>query len=321
MKAINFLRALMFAVSILFISCEDEPVDPQTSIENTNVVCSDPSNVTATRSTNTTMATVLWDDNGDQHSWQVQYGNSGFVLGSGTTVYSNAPSKIFTGLLETAGYDFYVRSQCFENQYSNWIGPITVPPLGVITTEEYWPRAQQNQWIFSVDNVNQQPWKIVSTDVINDNTYYTFQLIDGEPIRRIRKSAVGDYFDRYDDYTDADTTISGNETIILKDYLPVNSSWTNTYTETTTTIGLPPEDLSVEVVSTILERGASVTVPSGTFNDVIIVKRVKTATSLTLPTTVTTTTYWFAKNHGPVQVQTEIDGVITIEKLAAHILY
>jgi len=267
------------------------------------------------------MATVLWDTNVDQHSWQVQYGNSGFALGSGTTFYSNAASKIFTGLSENAGYDFYVRSVCSANQYSEWVGPITIPPLGVIITDEYWPMALQNQWIFSIDNNNQLPWKIVGTEIINDNTYFTFQSIDGEPRRKIRKSAVGDYFDLYEDYTGLDYTISGNETIILKDYLPTNSSWTNTYIETTTEMGLPPENSNVEIVSTITERDASLTVPGGTFNNVIVVKRVKTVTSLTAPTTITVTKYWFAKNHGPIQIETDEDGVITTEKLTAHILY
>lgn len=322
MNAMNFLRGLIIATSILFFSCEDEPVDPQPARPTSSGICSIPLNVTATRSTDVSMATVLWTINGDQSSWQVQYGNSGFALGSGTTLYSNAPSKIITGLSATIAYDFYVRSQCSGNQFSDWVGPINVPVVGGIATGEYWPRASQNQWIFSIDNINQQPWKITGTEDVSGNTYYVFQAIDDEPIRKIRKSAVGDYFDRYGEYiTSNGTTISGNETIILKDYLPVNSTWTNTYVETTTSVGLPEENLDVQIVSTIQERDASVSVPAGTFNDVIVVKRVKTVTGITFPTTTTTTTYWFAKNRGPVQVQTETDAGIIIKKLTAYILY
>jgi hypothetical protein len=84
---------------------------------------------------------------------------------------------------------------------------------------------------------------------------------------------------------------------------------------------LPPQDVNVEIISTIIERDAMLAVPAGSFNEVIVVRRVKTASGVGIPTTTTTTTYWFAKNHGPIQIQTEVDGVITIEKLTAHILY
>ncbi len=321
MNAIHCLRGLMVAISLFFFSCENEPVDPQPASPITGLICSVPSNVTAVRSTDTSMATMLWDANVDQNSWQIQYGNMGFVLGSGATVYSNAPSKIFTGLSETMGYDFYIRSVCSETEFSEWVGPITVGPVGVIITANYWPLAAQNQWVFSIENINQPPWKITGTEVINAETYYTFQQISGEPLRRVRKSAVGDYFDRYEEYTDADTTISGNETIILKDYLPVNSTWTNSYVETTTTTGMTPEVVNVEIVSKIIERDAMLTVPAGTFNEVIAVQRVKTITAAGIPDETITTTYWFAKNRGPIQVQTEENGVITVKKLTAYILY
>ena len=262
MNAMNFFRGLIITTSIIFYSCENEPVDPQPVSPISSVSCSLPSNVTAARATDTSLATLLWTANGDQNSWQVQYGNAGFVLGSGTIVYSNATSKIFTGLSDTVAYDFYVRSQCSENQFSEWVGPINVPVVGGVASGDYWPRAVQNQWIFSIDNVNEQPWKINGTELINGNTYYTFLPIDGKPLRKIRKSAIGDYFDRYEDYTGDDLTIvTGNETIILKDYLPVNGTWTDTYTETTTTVGMPSVDLNVQIVSTITQRGTAVTVP------------------------------------------------------------
>ena len=321
MSSIKFLRTLIILFSITLFSCEDEPVDPRPVIETSTADCSDPIDVTAVRSDDTSKATILWTANGDQTSWQVQYGNAGFTIGTGIIVASNATSKIFPGLADNASYDFYVRSKCSANQFSDWVGPVNVPVVGGIATGEYWPRAAQNQWIFSVDNINQDPWKIVGTEVINSNTYYAFQSIDGQPLRKIRKSTTGDYFDRYEDYIVADFSKTGNETIILKDYLPVNSSWTNTYIETTTSLGLPPQDYNVEIVSTIQERDASVSVPAGTFNDCIVVKRVKTTSGLNVPTTTSTTRYWFAKNKGPVKVETDENGLITTQSLTAYILY
>lgn len=324
LKKVLLPRLLLIAFSVLFFSCDDEPVDPQPNDPGSALDCSVPQNVSAVRSTDTSMATLLWESNADQSSWQIQYGNYGFVLGSGTTVYSTDTSKIFTGLSESVGYDFYIRSVCSENQFSDWIGPITIPPLGVILTTNYWPMALQNQWIFSIDNVNEQPWKITNTEVIGANTYYSYQPIDGKPLIKTRKSDNGDYYLRYESYTDdlLGLEVSGNETIVLKDYLPVGGSWTDTYVETTTETGFPPEDSNVEIVSTIIARDATLTVPGGTFNNVIVVKRIKTTTATDLTVSTETKTYYFAKDHGPIQIKTEDEtGATTLEKLTAHILY
>lgn len=323
----NFKKILfgLLAViaSVFFFSCDDEPVAPQPTASVTTLECSLPSHITAERSTDPTMVTLLWQSNADQHSWQIQYGTYGFTLGSGTTVYSTDTSKIFIGLSETTGYDFYIRSACSESQFSEWVGPITVSPLGVILTGNYWPMVRQNQWVFSVDNINQQPWKIVSTDLIAGNTYYTFQEIDNEPAMRTRKTIDGDYLIKYDDYTDGlGNSVSGNETTVLKDYLNIGGSWTDTYVETITETGFPPESSNVEIVSTIIAQGATLTVPAGVFNDVIVVKRVKTVTAADSSVTTSTETYYFAKDHGPVQIKIEDEnGDVTLKKLSAHLLY
>lgn len=183
--------------------------------------------------------------------------------------------------------------------------------------------AQQNQWIFSIDNVNQAPWKIVSSEVISGNNYYTYQPIDGKPVMKTRKTDTGEYYIKYENYSDGlGHEITGNETIVLKDNLPVGSSWTDTYIETVTQTGLPPEDSSVEIVSSMIARDATLTVPGGSFTNVIVVKRVKTVTAADLSVSTSTTTYYFAKDHGPIQIKTEAeDGTVTLEKLTAHILY
>ncbi|NHM07191.1 hypothetical protein G4D82_08150 [Flavobacterium sp. CYK-4] len=323
LKKMQLFRWLFLLVSVVFFSCEDEPVDPQPKNIVSTLECSVPSNVTITRSTDTSMATLLWESSPDQHSWQIQYGSYGFVLGSGTNVYSTATSKIFIGLQETAGYDFYIRSICSENVFSEWIGPYTLSPVGVILTSNYWPMAQQNQWVFSIDNINQAPWKIVTSETISGNTYYTYQSIDGKPVMKTRKTDAGEYYLKYENYSDGlGQEITGNETIVLKDNLPVGSSWTDSYIETVTQTGLPPEDSNVEIVSSIIARDATLTVPGGSFTNVIVVKRVKTVTAADLSVSTSTTTYYFAKDHGPIQIKTEAeDGTVTLEKLTAHILY
>ncbi|WP_298221677.1 DUF6252 family protein [Flavobacterium sp.] len=105
------------------------PVSPGSSI----AVCVDPTNVSAIRMvTDPTKATVTWSANGDENSWQVQYGPSGFVIGSGTILASSTVTKEISSLVATTGYDVYVRSNCSANQNSDWVGPVVISPVGVV---------------------------------------------------------------------------------------------------------------------------------------------------------------------------------------------
>lgn len=99
------------------------PVNPGSSI----TTCQSPTNFTALRSTtDTTKVNLLWNANGDEIGWEIQYGETGFAVGSGTTIPSTTTTKSITGLSATLGYDFYVRSNCSGTENSVWIGPVHV---------------------------------------------------------------------------------------------------------------------------------------------------------------------------------------------------
>lgn len=99
------------------------PVSPGNEL----TACTSPTNFTATRLlTDVTKVSVSWLANGDENSWQVQYGNTGFTIGNGTILNSTTNNKVVSNLLENASYDFYVRSICSSDQNSAWIGPIVV---------------------------------------------------------------------------------------------------------------------------------------------------------------------------------------------------
>ncbi len=60
-------------------------------------------------------------------SYEIQYGNIGFNLGSGTTITGiTDTSATVTGLSTTQGYDFYLRSLCSTGDTTGWIGPYTI---------------------------------------------------------------------------------------------------------------------------------------------------------------------------------------------------
>lgn len=109
------------------------PVSPGSSA----TVCANPRSVAAVRSTtDNTQATITWALNGDENSWQVQFGPTGFVIGSGTILASLSPTKTITGL-GTGSYDVYVRSNCSANQNSGWVGPVNIPAVGAVGTDNF----------------------------------------------------------------------------------------------------------------------------------------------------------------------------------------
>ena len=295
------------------------------SVGSSAVSCAEPNDMLVLRSlTDDTKATISWSIGGSENRWEIQYGVEGFGLGTsaGTILASTTTTKIISNLLANSGYDFYLRSKCSSTESSAWVGPYTIPPVGAISVDDYWPRAVYNQWVFAVDNVNQDPMKMISTDVVGGNTYYTFEHTGGaaSATLRLRKSNAGDYYLRIEEITTAGATTTGNETIILKDYEAVGSTWTNNYLQTTTYTGLPPIDLSVSIVSTILERGATITVGPETFNNVIVVKRVQTTSGVGFPTATVTSTYWFSNHIGPIKIVTETETGTTTQLLTARLL-
>jgi hypothetical protein len=59
---------------------------------------------------------------GNPSSYDIQYGVSGFTIGSGTNVNSTNLTTNLTSLTSGANYDYYIRSNCGATQ-SSWTGP------------------------------------------------------------------------------------------------------------------------------------------------------------------------------------------------------
>tara|TARA_R110002049_G_scaffold85897_7_gene218379 strand:- start:473 stop:1447 length:975 start_codon:yes stop_codon:yes gene_type:complete len=73
--------------------------------------------------------TAYWDtyyNETDASYFQVEYGNQGFVLGSGNVLTTNSESTSDASLASGNAYDFYVRAFCNNNLgFSNWEGPVS----------------------------------------------------------------------------------------------------------------------------------------------------------------------------------------------------
>ena len=75
-----------------------------------------------------TSATLSWVEMGDATSWDIEYGNQGFALGSGTMVTATTNPFTINNLTSGTTYDFYVRANCGGGNESSWRGPVTTTP-------------------------------------------------------------------------------------------------------------------------------------------------------------------------------------------------
>jgi hypothetical protein len=92
--------------------------------------CLDPSNGGFTSLT-TTSVDFGWLVNGTETNWTVEYGSSGFTLGTGTSIASTNDTVSLSGLASDTEYCFYVQANCGSTQdsSSNWVGPFCVTTL------------------------------------------------------------------------------------------------------------------------------------------------------------------------------------------------
>ncbi len=83
--------------------------------------CPSPSSLLATHITQTS-AELSWISGGASN-WNIEYGFSGFTLGSGTRISTTTPSYTVSGLTSGQSYQFYVRDSCGGGNVSTWSGP------------------------------------------------------------------------------------------------------------------------------------------------------------------------------------------------------
>ena len=90
-----------------------------------NSTCVEPNQLTVAAITDVT-AQIGWTGGSSQSTWEVQYGFTNFLLGTGTvaaTITTN--SFLLTGLVPNSGYQFYVRGICDATNPSAWAGPFS----------------------------------------------------------------------------------------------------------------------------------------------------------------------------------------------------
>ena len=71
-------------------------------------------------------ADISWTAGGSETSWNVEYGPTGFTLGSGNNTNVTNTSYAMTGLTPSTDYDVYVQAVCSATDLSYWVGPLTI---------------------------------------------------------------------------------------------------------------------------------------------------------------------------------------------------
>ncbi|MFO8054670.1 MAG: glycine-rich protein, partial [Bacteroidales bacterium] len=94
---------------------------------STCISCPTPTNFSVSNITGSSVD-LSWNDPGTGSTWEIEYGNAGFTLGSGTRITGSSPHTI-SGLNQLTDYDFYVRAICGAGDTSTWAGPETAKTL------------------------------------------------------------------------------------------------------------------------------------------------------------------------------------------------
>ena len=122
-KEVTMATSRIYNFVVFWKNSSSSGSQPPGAIDNISIklqTCPPPYALTATDVTGTD-ATIEWSEIGTATNWEIEYGLSGFVLGTGTTnSVSGTPSHFIIGLASNTLYDVYVRSVCGTGDISAW---------------------------------------------------------------------------------------------------------------------------------------------------------------------------------------------------------
>ena len=107
------------------ISASQRNFIPKTTFTYGLITCAKPTAFNATI-VSTTEVLLSWNGNGTSSSYNIEYGPTGFTLGTGFTEIAYDNSINISNLTEGTTYDYYVQADCGADGPSIWVGPITL---------------------------------------------------------------------------------------------------------------------------------------------------------------------------------------------------
>ncbi|MGK0387486.1 MAG: hypothetical protein ACI94Y_000212 [Maribacter sp.] len=126
-----------------------------------------------------TTAKPDWIENNNANSWDIEWGEAGFELGTGTILAGiNTNQHYLTELTSDTEYDYYVRSNCGSNGSSNWSEKSTFKTLCNVFTTPYCENFNANSndkhcWTVIDANNDGDSWQInsISANAGNESAY------------------------------------------------------------------------------------------------------------------------------------------------------
>jgi len=115
--------------AVLGGSLDPDPSDPEWIISTAPMTCLYPYNQIAIN-IGITSADLGWTENGSSTTWDIELGNANFTpTGIPTAPGVTSNPYTYNYLIINTTYDWYVRADCEEGDYSAWVGPHTFTTL------------------------------------------------------------------------------------------------------------------------------------------------------------------------------------------------
>ena len=86
-------------------------------------------------SVDTTTIHLTWQENGIATQWQIEYGESGFILGNGKIINTSKKNIDIAVPNKFKEYDFYIRPICDMNTFGPWSRVVSVTSLALYWTD------------------------------------------------------------------------------------------------------------------------------------------------------------------------------------------
>ena len=202
--------------------------------------------------------------------------------------------------------------------------PATTPPAA--SSGDYYPTAINNTCTNKQNGTVLAPSKIIGTEVFNNSTYFKFNptVASGVTLTQYLRKDTGVYYLKTSDATINLQSLTGTQTgfeiIFLKDNVPVDTTWSGTYSTTTTYSGFNPIVTTVNYTSKIIAKDVTAVVGTTTYDNVIKVFSTTTGTSQS-NISVATSEYWLAKNVGVIKSIQTSGTSSTITELVSYTLF
>lgn len=108
--------------------------------------CPRPTDLLVT-SVNSNSAEFSWTAGGLETEWEVEYGEAGFVLGTGTSMITSTNPEQLTGLFDNTSYDVFVRAVCIPGDTSAWSPVVNFKTTCNVFVAPYKENFDGSEWL------------------------------------------------------------------------------------------------------------------------------------------------------------------------------